>query len=190
MFSASKASPRKLFHTSMCRHAKCITTRNLITFASFPAAVEAGFHQCPHCSPVRAQYVLEQKDFSLRCSCYQYDYKFVGGSLQIQSSMDEWRIIPADGEYPLLLLHKNTREDESKSVMPGYHLQPIKQSVICGYLDYIKEHDRFRESRMHTSSQPPKGSKRWRKQQKKIKNEKRRNEIRRTLDLIDRLTLT
>jgi hypothetical protein len=71
-------------------------------------------------------------------------------------------LIPGNVKHPLHLLHKNQRPDETKSVIPGYHLQPVFLDALKDYLSYMAEHQRFRQEQ-YSKAHPPKGSQRWRR---------------------------
>ena len=76
----------------------------------------------------------------------------------------------------------------------GYHLQRVSQNTISGYLEYISDHDLYRN--MHplypvqskkNSPPPMKGTKRYRKEQKRAAKKARRQSIAHVLTLIENL---
>ena len=90
--------------------------------------------------------------------------------------------------------HKNTLGDKKTGPVPGYHLQRVSQNTISGYLEYISDHDLYRN--MHplypvqskkNSPPPMKGTKRYRKEQKRAAKKARRQSIAHVLTLIENL---
>jgi hypothetical protein len=183
MFYASQIGKRKLFHLSYCKYAKRIAPGNRVRFDSFSAAYRAGFRLCPHCSTIRNDPWVQNGSLDRKCKKHRFLFDWEGGALCITTHTDQWMLIPGDVMHRLYLLHKNQRPDERKSVIPGYHLQRVYLDKLNDYLDYMVEHQEFRQK-----TRPPKGSRRWRKQQAAQKRAARALSIRNTLDLCDRLS--
>ena len=188
MMIASKNSQKRLLHMPGCGYARRIRPEHQLRFDSFASGVRAGWHMCPHCSSAVAAFRRERTLLGGRCKQYGFKLWTEDGAIRICSKMDQWMVVPAWGKAPLKLLHKNTRSDESKSVIPGYHLQHIGADSIAGYLDYIQDHDGFRYAQA-VRTHPLRGTKRWRRQQKAEQRAERRRQIRRTLELIEQLSL-
>ena len=116
--------------------------------------------------------------------------RFIG----ISTPISDWRIIPSGKGNEVVLYHKNTLGDKKTGPVPGYHLQRVSQNTISGYLEYISDHDLYRN--MHplypvqskkNSPPPMKGTKRYRKEQKRAAKKARRQSIAHVLTLIENL---
>lgn len=116
--------------------------------------------------------------------------RFIG----ISTPISDWRIIPSGKGNEVVLYHKNTLGDKKTGPVPRYHLQWVSQNTISGYLEYISDHDLYRN--MHplypvqskkNSPPPMKGTKRYRKEQKRAAKKARRQSIAHVLTLIENL---
>ena len=112
----------------------------------------------------------------------------------ISTPISDWRIIPSGKGNEVVLYHKNTLGDKKTGPVPRYHLQWVSQNTISGYLEYISDHDLYRN--MHplypvqskkNSPPPMKGTKRYRKEQKRAAKKARRQSIAHVLTLIENL---
>ena len=97
----------------------------------------------------------------------------------------------------LTLYHQNTFESQRdcRSEIKGYHLQGgASYDSVVDYLKYIVEHDYFRMwnpvyHRPKKKEPPKKGTKRYRREQRKMKNREKRQAVRNVLDLIESLNI-
>ena len=116
--------------------------------------------------------------------------------ISIRSIKSKWKIT-LDENYKIVLYHKNdfTTNKDHLSVISGYHLQGdvLKDSIIA-YLQYIVDHDYFRmvnplyiPQNKKVSSPPKKGTKRYKKSQRKLEKNERKKAIKNVLNLIDSL---
>ena len=91
------------------------------------------------------------------------------------------------------MYHKNTKTlpSDEQSFVPGYHYKRVQYGSLMEYLEYIKEHDFYRNR--HPEMNKPKakkapakkGTKRWHKEQAKLKSIERKRSIRNVLNIID-----
>jgi hypothetical protein len=90
------------------------------------------------------------------------------------------------------LFHRNSFETGAPTQIPHYHCQKFEADTICGYLNYIVEHDKFRkEMPVRVKQKKPKkarkGTKRYKNEQKKIAKRQHRYDVKNVLNLIDSL---
>lgn len=200
LFYAEKSS-RKIVHYSGCKYLTKRMTKSRGSFDSIEDAHLAGYRLCKCCSPIARHYQKERRQILNFCaaeglSCYQSD-----GRIIVTTPMSRWQIITAGKKNTLFLYHKNTNsnwKDARQSMIPGYHSQAVRKDTICGYLAYISAHDAYRCAHPAYSPKPPrcerppakKGSKRWRKEQRRDAQHRKRSDIRNVLNLIDHLQST
>ena len=193
-----KKSKRNIIHHSGCRYFADHTAGNWGSFDTLEDALAAGYRQCKCCSPVGRQYQKERHQILRLCaseglSCYQAD-----GRIFVTTPTSNWIILACGKKNHLFLYHKNTQfhpKETQDCLIPGYHSQAIRKKTICGYLEFIVSHDKFRYTNPLDLPKMPKcvppaaqkGTKRWRKEQRNNSLRKRRWEIRNVLDLIDGL---
>ena len=176
MYYYSKRSRSKIVHQSTCQHIQNVSVEDVGSFENLEDAYAAG-------------YVLQGYCQSHAASVFFKD-RFIG----ISTPISDWRIIPSGKGNEVVLYHKNTLGDKKTGPVPGYHLQRVSQNTISGYLEYISDHDLYRN--MHplypvqskkNSPPPMKGTKRYRKEQKRAAKKARRQSIAHVLTLIENL---
>lgn len=198
MFYYLKKSSRKIIHYSGCRYFAKHTADGFGVFETLEAAHTAGYRLCKCCTPIAQRYHKEKKEIMTLCateglSCYQSD-----GRIHVQTPRSQWQIITAGKKNTLFLYHKNTdpkRIDAIESILPGYHSQAVRKTSICDYLKFIVEHDTYR--RFHPEFKPhlskadrpaaQKGTKRWKKEQRRDARYKKRSAVSNVINLIDQL---
>lgn len=179
-------------HTENCFIVRGFGPESIGTFATLAEAFRAGYKLCKRCNPIARQYKKEQEtllDFCYRngMSCYYNDRNF-----KITGTISEW-IVTVSPNGRTQLYHKNTKTlpSDERSFIPGYHYQHVQYGSLMEYFEYIKEHDfyRNRHPEMNKPKVPKtpakKGTKRWHKEQAKLKSIERRRSIRNVLDIID-----
>lgn len=193
MFYYSKKSHRKIVHTENCFIAQSFSSESIGTFATLAEAFQAGYRLCKRCNPIAQQYKKEQEDLLNYCyrngmSCYYNDRNF-----KITSTISKW-IVTVSPSGRTQLYHKNTKTlpSDEQSFVPGYHYQRVQYGSLMEYLEYIKEHDFYRNrhpemlNKPKAQKAPPKkGTKRWYKEQAKLKAIERKRSIRNVLNIID-----
>ena len=193
MFYYSKKSRKKIVHTKNCFIARGVDPKSVGTFATLAEAFHAGYRLCKRCNPIARQYKKEQEDLLNYCyrngmSCYYYDRNF-----KITSTISKW-IVTVSPSGRTQLYHKNTKAlpSDEQSFVPGYHYQHVQRGSLMEYLEYINEHDFYRNrhpemmNKSNAKKAPPKkGTKRWRKEQAKLKSIERKRSIRNVLNIID-----
>lgn len=152
------------------------------------------YRLCRHCSPIAKLYRKESDVLQGYCQSHAASVFFKDRFIGISTPISDWRIIPSGKGNEVVLYHKNTLGDKKTGPVPGYHLQRVSQNTISGYLEYISDHDLYRN--MHplypvqskkNSPPPMKGTKRYRKEQKRAAKKARRQSIAHVLTLIENL---
>ncbi len=181
MYYYSKVSERKIIHDADCIHTKRIALKNVDTFESLYEAYDQGYHLCRHCSGLYKQFEQEKKKLKKKKKVYGIRYEYFDQYLQVYTQFSEWRILASDNNKQLVLFHKNTKSlnKDQYSPIPGYHDQKIVREKLVDFITYILDHEYSRsvEGGKAEKCAPIKGCKRFKEQQKKLKEkeEKRAN---------------
>lgn len=163
------------------------------THSSIPGMYLKGYLPCEECSPMLAQYEAEKKESKEYAMEHGLQIEFRDESVYIDSFISSWKIIYTQ-RFPqkMKLLHENTQSYYKCRVVNGniikqYHDQEVHYSSILMYLEYIVEHDAYKNSENNA----------YRKKKKKTRTDrylynrsKRRNVskgVRRVCNLIDEL---
>lgn len=190
----SKRSRSKIVHQSTCQHIQNVSVEDVGSFENLEDAYAAGYRLCRHCSPIAKLYRKESDVLQGYCQSHAASVFFKDRFIGISTPISDWRIIPSGKGNEVVLYHKNTLGDKKTGPVPGYHLQRVSQNTISGYLEYISDHDLYRN--MHplypvqskkNSPPPMKGTKRYRKEQKRAAKKARRQSIAHVLTLIENL---
>ena len=184
MYYYSKRSRSKIVHQSTCQHIQNVSVEDVGSFENLEDAYAAGYRLCRHCSPIAKLYRKESDVLQGYCQSHAASVFFKDRFIGISTPISDWRIIPSGKGNEVVLYHKNTLGDKKTGPVPGYHLQRVSQNTISGYLEYISDHDLYRN--MHplypvqskkNSPPPMKGTKRYRKEQKRAAKKARRQSI-------------
>lgn len=179
---------------STCQHIQNVSVEDVGSFENLEDAYAAGYRLCRHCSPIAKLYRKESDVLQGYCQSHAASVFFKDRFIGISTPISDWRIIPSGKGNEVVLYHKNTLGDKKTGPVPGYHLQRVSQNTISGYLEYISDHDLYRN--MHplypvqskkNSPPPMKGTKRYRKEQKRAAKKARRQSIAHVLTLIENL---
>ena len=175
-------------------HIQNVSVEDVGSFENLEDAYAAGYRLCRHCSPIAKLYRKESDVLQGYCQSHAASVFFKDRFIGISTPISDWRIIPSGKGNEVVLYHKNTLGDKKTGPVPGYHLQRVSQNTISGYLEYISDHDLYRN--MHplypvqskkNSPPPMKGTKRYRKEQKRAAKKARRQSIAHVLTLIENL---
>ena len=145
----------KIYHRIDC---KCVENINPRYFKEMRENIvdyyKLGYKPCPICSPLIKQFKKEEKEIKLFCMEHSIKYKIIDESLLIDTYYSSWKIIFAirtGGD--LILYHENNQQynrynQVNGNIIKTYHIQnDISSTTIIGYLQYIINHDRFRETK-------------------------------------------
>ena len=176
------------------KHIQNVSVEDVGSFENLEDAYAAGYRLCRHCSPIAKLYRKESDVLQGYCQSHAASVFFKDRFIGISTPISDWRIIPSGKGNEVVLYHKNTLGDKKTGPVPRYHLQWVSQNTISGYLEYISDHDLYRN--MHplypvqskkNSPPPMKGTKRYRKEQKRAAKKARRQSIAHVLTLIENL---
>lgn len=193
MFYRSKYS--KVVHYASCHYLKRMHCNHAQEIDSYATVKEQGLRVCKCCNPVMKRYKSETEALVTFCAengliCFAH-----GDAVHLQSRYSKWKVLPSSGET-FVVYHKNTtvREGDSESSVRGYHLQNLHAESLREVCEYVLDHDGYRiyhpvrrPGRSEPKPAPHKGTKRWRKEQKKIKKQERRTAIRNVYSIFDSL---
>lgn len=194
MYCSSMRSSRKIVHTENCYLSKRLIPENVIPFETLCTAFSAGYRLCRHCNPIVRLLRSEEDALYDFCMKNGMSFRCHDRDLAIASTISNW-IITVSPAGQTMLFHKNTKvlSSDHLSPVPGYHDQRISYDTLLPYFVYIKNHDHFRHAHPEqisaphsTVKEPPrKGTKRWNKEQRRLKNQKRRQSVHNVLDIIN-----
>lgn len=183
-----------MYQAPILQHIQNVSVEDVGSFENLEDAYAAGYRLCRHCSPIAKLYRKESDVLQGYCQSHAASVFFKDRFIGISTPISDWRIIPSGKGNEVVLYHKNTLGDKKTGPVPGYHLQWVSQNTISGYLEYISDHDLYRN--MHplypvqskkNSPPPMKGTKRYRKEQKRAAKKARRQSIAHVLTLIENL---
>ncbi len=195
MYYFNKKSSKKIIHLIECFHVHNNEIDNIGWFETLSEAYDRGYRLCKHCNPLYMHYKKESNEILEFCRKNGMAVNLKNKCISITSVRSKWKIA-LDKMNRIVLYHKNdfTTDKDYLSEINGYHLQrDVRRVTIMGYLNYIIEHDNFRMYNplyIPKKKEPPKkGTKRYKKNQRKIKNYQRKMEIKNVLNLIESLNI-
>ena len=185
----------KVAHFWGCHHLGRILVDNAVPLNTWSEARRQGVRICKCCNPVWRRYKAEQRTLTTFCAQNGLAFYSQDGLVSLKTMHSQWKIVPTD-DGGIELFHRNTRYKKSDALSPlsGYHLQKFRILSIIAACRYVLDHDAYRlhtpaakdkQSGVKTGS--PKGSRKWRAQQKRNKKKERRNAIKRVLFIFDQL---
>ncbi len=137
----------KVLHIKQCGHMKNVPKENQVVFNKddLNDAFLNGYGLCRDCSRIGRKLKKEHRAIDDLCSQNEilYDYNRTEDCLDISSRSGKWKIIIAGKHHVMFLYHRNTHFT-SGGIVPGYHSQKVRETTIEGYLQYIVEHDDYR----------------------------------------------
>ena len=198
MYFYCKKSKEKIIHLEDCFHISKKILNDIGYFESLNDAYKQGYRLCKHCNPMEKQYQKECDDILKICANKGLSVYSGDRYIAITSVSSKWKIA-LDKNNDMVLYHKNDFETPNDCMSPivGYHLQgDVKKNSIISYLNYIIEHDYFRmvnpvaiPRKMVIPPPPKKGTKRYRKEQKKNAQLQKKYAVKNVLNLIDSLRI-
>lgn len=213
----SARSSRKIVHLPHCKIIQRIPKEHRKTFESVEEARAHGYRLCNCCPSIARKYRKERAALKRYAGETGLHVKLMDDAVHVISTHDCWQIVAMGRENQLFLYHKNTEYRTKKSAhpskIPGFHSQKHRADTILDYLKYIHAHDAYynthfsrekfllrhietpcyrADEREDYHSQRPdrcrvKGTKRYKKQQKELKRQKRLAEINRVKALLDEI---
>lgn len=186
-------SSNKIVHWKGCRYVKMMPEKNNRYFKRLKDATEAGYKQCKYCARIKMYLRKEEKQLEEFCGANGLYYYFnpPDGSLDVISRSGRWKIIVNGHKHPIWLYHKNRWQSNAEEMIPGYHTQRIHCSTLMEYMNYIAEHDLYRERdplfEWQKHPDTVRYSKKWKKEQKRASKMQRTQRIRYVNELLDGL---
>ncbi len=177
-------SDNKIVHEIDCRYVKMIPEKNRKYFRKLQEATKEGYKQCKYCSYIR-RYMKQEEDALKygRKNGLFYFFNAQDGCLDVISKTGKWKIIVNGQKHQMWLYHKNTSGSTmGDPLVPGYHYQRVRYDSLMEYMKYLVDHDRYRESnplysyQKHSTNR--KGTKNWKKNQRREKEIRRKQGIR------------
>ena len=148
MFIVSRKSADKMFHDQNCRYALMISPHNRVYYHTMAEAFSDGKIACSYCAALMKMILKEIDD--LRGICEENGIGIVfnheDGTLEIQTEKSEWKLAPYGSKHRLRLYHKNKIEVPGEATpYEGYHLQKAWGKTIRDYLEYIVNHEYYKQ---------------------------------------------
>lgn len=191
MFYYSINSKEKIVHYEGCGHLKNIKKENMKSFDSTKQFRNHGYRICSCCSSIPGLLKSEKKEINKYCQENGLAYYMRKGELVIKTHHSNWKVLVSGDKETLELHHKNSFKKEHPNSVPGYHRQNYTSNTIMGFMEYITKHEDYRKQNpimVTVKKEPPiRGTKRWNKQQKEIKQKERNRAIWNVLTLIENL---
>ncbi len=189
MYFYHKNSRDKIVHAKNCHYVGNV--ENVLVFKNLYDAHKAGYRLCKHCRAKVNFFLAEKEEINAICEKYEFFLKVRQLHIAITSDYDKWIIAPNSKNQIMEIYHKNKidRTDTKATDYQGYHFQNVTYLTVAECLEYIHEHDVYREKHpFYIKPEPPKkGSRNYRKAQKKEKERGRKKAIWKTLCVIESL---
>lgn len=188
----SKAVRHPVLHTADCPHCRRIQPGNLMSTKSLEELFKSGLPLCTTCNPWDSIMKKDEDAFTAYCASNGISFHRNRMGLRLKTPRSEWQIIH-DGKrtrlYHRNVLHNNKRPND---LIPGFHDQKVTLPSLVRYCEYIIDHDYYRMlNPMYAKAvktPPMKGTKRYRKEQKKAAQCVRSKAISNVYRLIDALS--
>ena len=193
MLYFSSKNKKKIVHFDNCPFVNLISKENKQGIKSVSLAIKEGYQLCDHCNPLKKLYEKDKE--KVREYCYQnlIALDFRGHEISLTTLESKWKVIPTSGtKYALYHANERIEKDPPKTIVPGYHLQDFYFDNLLTLCEYILSHDQYRckyPVPLFTKrpSPPKKGTKRWKKKEKRIKISKKKKDVRNVLKIINSL---
>lgn len=178
----NKNSSKKVLHLCDCHYITNSSKKEYGEKHSIKKAVGKGYTLCKHCFALQRRFKSEM-GLDYRKNNYKYNCTKV--FLEITTAKGNWKVLYAEDKPYFELYHQNKeiRSTDSLSRVPGYHFQNVREYDLRAIIQHIREHDG------KVYSPPAKGTKRFKKTQKRIKVQTRKDAINNVLNLIDGLQM-
>ncbi len=140
----------KVYHKPGCHHVKNMKDKNKMTM-TLQKAERKGYRICRCCNCMAHHKRVEQKTITNYENNKGMEFNFVKGALYVKTEIGCWKMVYTRGDQRMVLYHRNATNKEldfKKPQYEKYHRQgdvPYSDS-IAHYLNYIYEHDRFKQA--------------------------------------------
>lgn len=193
MYYYSKRSSRRIVHIDTCRYYHKFSEKNIGCFYTLEDANAAGYYMCKCCAPIRKFLRGNEGVLNEFCQKNGIAYYLDNNEIIVEAPYSKWRIRILPNGTKIVLYHQNTINLFAWGEVPGYHKQNVFRHSVIEYLQYIVEHEAYRRHNpilIPLKVEPPrKGTKRWKREQERLKKEKRKEQISRVMQLFETLEL-
>lgn len=196
MYYFSTKSRKHLIHIAGCHHVAGIQKGNLGSFTNLKDAYREGYQMCQCCNPLNKRYKLEGNSLLEYCAQNGVSFKCTPKAIAVETPRSRWKISLDDNSSHTMLYHQNTYHPGSEDceLVPGYHCQHVVYATLLPYFQYIVEHDTYRWRNplpFAPQKKPPaqKGTKRYRKEQKRAKQRAKSASVKNVIRAIDSLQM-
>ena len=146
----SMKAKTKVYHKPGCHHAKHMKRENKVMM-SLQKAERKGYRICRCCNSMAHHKRVEQKTIANYENNKGMEFNFVKGALYVKTEVGCWKMVYTRGEQRMVLYHRNNSNRELNFKAPQYEKYHRQVDVpysdtIAHYLNYIYEHDRFRQA--------------------------------------------
>ena len=184
-------SNSKIYHMKNCYHLSRTSEDRISSFYSFGDCESHGYKICKHCAPLKKYYQKEETAIKEFCNKNGIWFHNRVAYFFIDTIKSQWIILFNEELNKLQLYHQNLWEKDDSGEIPGYHLQNEKRKTVCGFLEFIVWHDKYRQKNpVYIPTQKPKlkkGSKAWRKNAKKEKKRSKNKTARHVIKMIEHM---
>lgn len=170
-----------IYHKPHCYHAKRIQDKNKIVIDS-KAAKFSGYRPCKCCNTMNFSYndELHSINYYERKKGMQFNFK--GGSLYVKTNIGGWKLVYSSKSELFTLFHRNRSKQEIDFNNPEnehYHLQKDQANFVSinKALNYIYEHDKYREAEQKGCKFIVFSDKKYKQQAEKRERRKQRNRV-------------
>ena len=176
----NKNSSRKVLHLYDCPYITNSRKKEYGEKHSIKKALNKGYTLCKHCFALHRRVESELGQHYARGN---YKYTCTKDFLEITTGKGNWKVLYAEDKPCFELYHQNkeVRNTDSLSRVPGYHFQNVCEYDLRGIIQHICKHDG------KIPSPPAKGTKRFKRTQKRNEIQARKAAINNVLSLIDSL---
>lgn len=194
MYYYSKNSGGRIVHIGTCRYYHKFSEKNKGCFYTLEEANAAGYYMCKCCSPIRKFLLGNESTLNAFCQKNGIAYYLSNNEIIVEAPYSRWKICMLSNRKKIALYHQNIINPLEEKEISGYHKQNVFCRSVIEYFQYIVEHEEYRRHNpvlIPVKAEPPrKGTKRWKKEQERLKKEKRKEQVSRVMQLFEVLELS
>ena len=140
----------KIYHRPGCTHAKRILYKNRMEMKSAEAK-KYGYRPCKCCNNMNYLFRHARCNIDYFMNDKDMNYIYKDGVLYIRTGIGFWKLVYSKKEERIMLYHRNASDRPVDTAHPekeNYHRQTdcLATAATVSLLQYIYEHDRFREA--------------------------------------------
>lgn len=170
-----------IYHKPHCHHAKKIRDKNKMVMDP-KAAKSYGYRSCKCCNSMNFSYGDERHSIDYFERKKGMEFNFKGGMLYVKTNIGCWKLIYSRSMERFALYHRNRSGQEVDFVNPEnehYHLQKDQAyfTSINAALNYIYDHDKYREAEQQGYKVIVFSNKKYQKQAEKRERRKQKNRV-------------